>query len=298
MINTIFHVWWMVFLSVLTCTWCTRNIPPAPSIQTPVIMHTEGKKQTCRENSKVDFFMYHYIRDWDTHDTLGTKSLSVPPKLFREHMKKIRTLADSGVITLIDGPDFLEAVRKKCFPGKNIWVFTADDGWSDMADSLVPIASEYRIPFFLGIITDRIGKPWFVTEDHVRSMAHTPLMTLSSHSVSHTDNSKLSEKDETHEMCDSKKILEKISWLPVETYIYPSGRINPDIDEKVAASCGYTLGWSTSFGKDFWSSWSNLYDLNRIRIQSDTDPHFFDLFLEKEWSPHSDPKISTWSRSS
>lgn len=54
--------------------------------------------------------------------------------------------------------EFMKAKVSKCFPEKPIWIFTADDGWIDMHDSLVPIASKYHVPFFLGIITGNVDK--------------------------------------------------------------------------------------------------------------------------------------------
>jgi peptidoglycan/xylan/chitin deacetylase (PgdA/CDA1 family) len=100
--------------------------------------------------------------------------------------------------------------------------------------------------------------------------------------VSHTDNSKLSEEEEAHEMCDSRNTLEGIARQKIETYIYPSGKVNPEIDEITAKKCGYMLAWSTSFGSDYNGHTGSLYDLNRIRITSSADSRFFDTILERK----------------
>lgn len=67
-------------------------------------------------------------------------------------------LVESGTVTLMDGNDFLTALDTKCFPGKNIWIFTDDDGWSDTYSDLARIAEAHHIPFFFGIIANRIDE--------------------------------------------------------------------------------------------------------------------------------------------
>jgi peptidoglycan/xylan/chitin deacetylase (PgdA/CDA1 family) len=106
-------------------------------------------------------------------------------------------------------------------------------------------------------------------------------MTISSHSVNHIDNNKLDLKNQTDEMCTSREILEKLIGMPVNTYIYPSGRLNPIIALPTAKKCGYTLAWSTGFGTDYNSHTGSIYAINRTRIFSETDPHFYDIILEK-----------------
>jgi peptidoglycan/xylan/chitin deacetylase (PgdA/CDA1 family) len=91
-----------------------------------------------------------------------------------------------------------------------------------MRDSLVPIATKYDVPFCLGIITSKLDAPGFIGTKDLENFSRNPLMTISSHSIHHTDNSKLDEKEETKEMCDSREMLMKLSEQKVETYIYPS----------------------------------------------------------------------------
>ena len=274
-----FYFWWTLYHQIIEKK-SPIQIPTWEQIES----RTENRGAICIKNPQVEFFMYHYIRDHDPHDTATTKELSVAPSLFEAHMQKVESLAKEKKITLMKWDEFLESLKSGCFPWKNIWIFTADDGWIDMRDSLVPLASKHEVPFFLGIITNRLDKGGFLSRDDVMTLAKNPLISIASHSVSHTDNSKLSEWEETHEMCDSQDTLKKLTWQKVETYIYPSGRINANIDESVAKKCGYALAWSTSFGTDYNDHTGSIYDLNRRRIFSETEPHFYDLVLEKQWA--------------
>ena len=71
--------------------------------------------------------MYHYIRDDDIRDNSITQGLSIPPAIFDAQMQYVEKLAESGSVTLMKGADFLAALDTRCFPGKNIWIFTDDD---------------------------------------------------------------------------------------------------------------------------------------------------------------------------
>lgn len=194
------------------------------NIQTITLKPIElpSQQDSCIAHPHIEFFMYHYIRDKDSRDTPITARLSVSPALFESHMQTIAALRDQGKITLMHGEDFVRAFNSSCFPGDNIWVFTADDGWSDTYDTLFPIAKKYNIPFFVGIIGGKIDIPGFVTEKQIRVISEDPLFTISSHSMNHGDQSKMTREDELHEICESKSILEKITGKGVLTYIFPS----------------------------------------------------------------------------
>jgi peptidoglycan/xylan/chitin deacetylase (PgdA/CDA1 family) len=119
------------------------------------------------------------------------------------------------------GVDLMASLQSGCFSGDHIWVFTSDDGWSDTYDQLVPIAREYAIPFFLGIITDRLDTPGFVTTSQVQEISRDPLYTISAHSIGHREQDKMTEIEEHRTMCESRSILERLIQKPVNSYIYP-----------------------------------------------------------------------------
>ncbi len=270
-------------LFVFSPIWISTTIAPKWEMQissgTSISSWIEQK--ICVKDPNVQFLMYHYIRDHDRSDTVITRDLSVAPALFERHMQKLSDMSKQGKIMLMKWDDFLEGVRSGCFPGKNIWILTADDGWIDMRDYLVPIATKYSVPFFLGIITNRLDTSGFLSTRDVEAIAKNPLMTISSHSISHTDNSKLDILTETKEMCESRDVLRKLSGQEVDTYIYPSGRFAPDIALPTAKNCGYTLAWSTQFGTDYNDHTGSLFAINRIRMNSETDPHFFEALISK-----------------
>lgn len=244
-----------------TLSWTTKNKP---------------LEARCITNPRIYFFMYHYIRDYDPRDSPITHNLSVPPNEFREHMKRVRKIADEWKISLMNGDNFIKELKNNCFSQSTLWIFSSDDGWSDTYTDLYPIINEYKIPFFLGIVTDFLDKKGFVSSWELITMSANPLITIASHSINHLDNSKLNEEMERREVCDSKEILEKLTHKEVGAYIYPSGKMNESIDGSILKDCGYTIAWSTGFWRDYNTSTGSLFNINRIRIQNETKKEFFD----------------------
>ena len=113
----------------------------------------------------------------------------------------------------------------------------------------------------------------------VQEMVQNPLFTITSHSITHSDHSRLDESLETQEICESKKILEKIIEKPIFSYTYPEGRMS-EKSKEISEKCGYTLAWSTGFGTDWNPSNPSRYDINRIRIHNYTTTEIFDEALK------------------
>lgn len=226
--------------------------------------------------------MYHYIRDDDPLDTTITHNLSIPPSVFDAQMSFVEKLAKSGSITLMKGNEFMNALKSDCYPSEHVWIFTDDDGWSDTYSDLMPIATNHGIPFFFGIIGNRIDRHGFITSGEVRAIADNPLFTISSHSFTHDGESKMSVEKEQEEMCESKKLLENITGKSVNTYIYPSGRMNASGSTENLRICGYIIAWTTNFGKIFDPMDPHSSEINRIRVGRDDGEAFFEKYLKTD----------------
>ena len=199
-----------------------------------------GSTTTCYTGAKVTVFMYHYIREHDPHDDSIVRDLSVVPAEFEKHMDFFEKLATQNRITLMQGTEFFNSLKNNCYPSKNIALFTADDGWSDSFESLFPIASKYHIPFFLGIIASKIDAKGFVSWNNILEIIQNPLFTISSHSVHHLDQDRLSQEAEKTEICESKKTLENLTHKIIESYIFPSGRMSSN-STTILKQCDYIL---------------------------------------------------------
>lgn len=264
----------LIFSILYGCSSVSILIDSNPSAQIPSEIEIKTVASTCIKNPYINYFMYHYVRSHDPRDNASTRDLSIDPSDFRKHMSYIRNQADTKSITLMRGVDFIASIKSGCFPGNHIWIFTSDDGWSDTYDQLVPIAREYQIPFFLGIITDRIDTPWFVTHNQVLEISRDPLYTISSHSINHREQDTMPESEEKDTVCNSKSILETLIQKPVESYIYPVWKMSK-YSKQISQQCGYQIAWSTGFGTNWDSKNPSKYDINRIRIHSTTTVELF-----------------------
>lgn len=254
---------------------------PAATATSPTITLQNKIPGKCVKNPKISFFMYHYVREDDIHDSRTTHNLSVTPNNFREHMVMVRKLADERKITLMTGVDFEKSFQENCFPAEKIWIFTSDDGWVDSAEKLVPIATKYRIPFILWIIAESINKKGFVSDKQVLEFANNPLVTVASHTSHHKDMTTLSADEERFEICDSKKTLENLIHKKVNLFIFPLGKIGAHSLEYLQ-ECWYSMAWSTDFWKNLNWNHPEKFIMNRIRINHDTKAQFFEILADKK----------------
>jgi hypothetical protein len=56
-----------------------------------------------------------------------------------------------------------------------------------------------------------VDTPGFISKKELQELVENPLFTLSSHSMTHSDHSKMKEEREKYEICTSKKIFEEMS---------------------------------------------------------------------------------------
>ena len=155
--------------------------------------------------------MYHYIRKVIPTDARIIVQLSVDPEVFRSHMEMVRNLADAKKVSLLTSDELITAEQTNCYPNKNVFIFSVDDGWIDSYSELAPIAREFKVPFTFGIITDRLGTDVFMTESLVKELSSEPLFTIASHSLHHDDQDTMLELTERRTVCESKKILESMT---------------------------------------------------------------------------------------
>jgi peptidoglycan/xylan/chitin deacetylase (PgdA/CDA1 family) len=133
---------------------------------------------------------------------------------------------------------------QKCYDNTHIFIFTADDGWSDIYDTLVPITGIYDVPFVLGIIYSRLGTEGFITRDQLREMSTYTRVTIASHTMDHLDQRNIDTKTRLHEICTSRTSLQNLINKPISTLVYPSGRYTRE-SMYIAEKCGYTTAFTT-----------------------------------------------------
>jgi peptidoglycan/xylan/chitin deacetylase (PgdA/CDA1 family) len=147
-------------------------------------------------------------------------------------------------------------------------VVTFDDGMQDNYENAMPLLSEYGIRATVYVIAGTIGRanPWMrpglghrmMTESELRELVSAG-WDLGAHSMTHPDMSTLPYDWCLREMIDSKRTLEELAGLPVETFAYPFGSFGPAA-VAAAQAAGFTAAVSTGKGNN------RRYSLQRAMI--------------------------------
>jgi peptidoglycan/xylan/chitin deacetylase (PgdA/CDA1 family) len=218
----------------------------------------------------MSILCYHSV------DDSGSR-ISLPPELFRAHMRLLRDLGYRG-ITLAE---IVERLRRGTpFEPKRVAI-TFDDGFANLATHAAPIMREYGFTGTAFIVSGMVGK---VTHWRNRegSLPQLPLLSwrqvrelrdngfeLGAHSVSHRYLTPLADVELHHEIHDSRRAIEDATSAPVEIFSYPYG----DYDERVAgavARAGYKGACATIPTR--LRGGDSPFALPRIFIARDTTP--------------------------
>jgi len=173
------------------------------------------------------------------HDILPTKKVffDVTPQEFEQHLELIRQKG----LTPISMDQLVTHLQTGLpLPEKPI-LLTFDDGYSGHFDYVYPLLKKYNYPAVFAIYTAKVGKKMgrsSLTWEQLRQMAADPLVTISSHSVTHKVMAGLTDSQLQSETQESKQILESKLGVPIRYFTYPEGKY----DQKAVAavqSAGY-----------------------------------------------------------
>lgn len=206
----------------------------------------------------VPILMYHYIRDNpDPHDVLGA-NLSVSPADFRSQMD---WLAKNGYhpVDLDDLRGYL--MNNATLPSRPV-VITLDDGYADLYTAAYPVLRAHQFKAVAYIVSGFLNRPSNVTPAQVVEMNANGI-EIGSHTVSHSDLTKLSGAELQRQLGDSKVTLEAILGHPVLDFCYPSGAFNPTVVHAVQAA-GYQSATTTRPGTGHAAA--DRFEWTRVRV--------------------------------
>ena len=102
-------------------------------------------------------------------------------------------------------------------------VLTFDDGYRDFYDRVLPLLDRFRLPAVLYLATSLVGEPsqGRLSWSQLREAVASGLVTVGSHTHTHADLSRASEKDAEEEMARSKSLIEDHLGVPCRHFAYP-----------------------------------------------------------------------------
>ncbi len=200
------------------------------------------------------------------HDILPKKEVffDVTPQELDQHL---RLLQENGV-TPISLDQLVSHLRTGLpLPEKPI-LLTFDDGYGGHYKYVYPLLKKYRYPAVFAIYTAKVGVNTgrtHVTWEQLRQMAVDPLVTISSHSVTHPlDLRPLSDNQLQIEIMLSKRILESQLGIPIRYFTYPSGKFDARVTNLVGEA-GYEAALTMNDHDDRFAGQSkSLLAIERI----------------------------------
>jgi len=205
---------------------------------------------TKKTDNAIPILVYHLVSD---NIFSKNTNLFVKPKKFEEQIQWI----DKNGYTTIFADELAE--------GKNYekpLVITFDDGYIDNYEVVFQLIKKYKLKITIFVITDMINKKNHLTSDQILEMSDSGLVSIQSHTKSHSNLQNLNEKQLTNEFKESKEVLFKLLGKQPTIIAYPYGRINPK-GIKLAKEY-YTLGYSTSNGN--LSNSDNKFAIKRYGV--------------------------------
>jgi peptidoglycan/xylan/chitin deacetylase (PgdA/CDA1 family) len=139
----------------------------------------------------------------------GEREIDVPIDLFRRH---VESLQEREPVLSLD----------QALGGRGGVVLSFDDGFADFHDHVLPVLTDRGIPAILYLATGLVGVGpeglhWSQLEDAIS----TGLVTIGSHTHSHSDLSRATESEAGAEMDRSRGLIEDRLGVPCRHFAYP-----------------------------------------------------------------------------
>ena len=154
--------------------------------------------------------------------------------------------------------EFLACRRQRRFPAARSVVVTFDDGYADNFTHAWPLLRQHGTPATIFLVTQHVGgtNRW----DKAGELAGRPLMdwaqvremaaqgiAFGAHSRTHAALTRIDSEDARAEICGSRSDLEQALGMPAESFAYPYGLHDPDVQDMVARA-GYAAGVTVDAG--------------------------------------------------
>ena len=207
----------------------------------------------------IPVLMYHYIVP---QKEAGATSLLLGVKEFKRQMWFLKTF---GFRTI--SLDELYAIKTGLAKarGREV-VVTFDDGDRSFLQYALPILERYQIKSVNFVVWNFVEQQQHNSMNlkEVEALSHHPLVTIGSHTLTHSPLRDVSIEQAKVEIVESKKKLEEALNKEIHYFCYPTGSFNEEIMQLVQ-DAGYRLAFRTA-AKHSKGYPTTLYSLYRIKI--------------------------------
>lgn len=189
---------------------------------------------------------------------------------------QLRRIADGGYRAVSIRDVYERLAVGDGVPGNWVGV-TFDDGNRSDYDHARPLLLEHGFTATFFISGERLGVTGGLEPEMVAGMAAEGL-DIGSHGMTHRFLTDLSKEEQTHEMEQSRAVLERVTGTSVDFYAPPGGRIDPHGVAELKrlsylAVCNSVFGFNRTEGRRF--------EISRIPITAATTPALFDKVIRR-----------------
>ena len=223
---------------------------------------------------KIPILMYHEIyRPEERQHLRGltNPAYNIKINVFRKQMAWLYS-NDFKTVTIY------ELISKNSHPEDKAVCLTFDDGWLGNYLYAYPILMEHGFKATFFIATELIGKPLYMTWEHLKEMMASG-MSIQSHTATHKPLGGMDEKEIIFELSESKKAIEKSLGTKVNHLSLPHGSKNVRI-WPLAKRVGYKSICTSDVGFQTWES--NGPWLKRISIGDRISEKKFKLIIQRK----------------
>ncbi len=207
----------------------------------------------------VPILMYHHIKDLPANASELDLTWTVQPQNFLSQME---WLAQHGFQTITVAQLNTHLKDRAPLPMKPI-VITFDDGWIEDYVIAYPALKKYNFVGTFFAYTQPLDRsPLYLSWKQIEEMSGAG-MSFEAHTLTHPHLRELSVENMTHEIAESKKILETRLNKPVVSFAYPFGEYNVAVIDAVKRA-GFASALTIDPG--YRQRVDRIYQLQRIRI--------------------------------
>ena len=178
--------------------------------------------------SSVVLLRYHCVSD----EIWGVKDLFMSPEKLEAQIELMEELGCSFLN--FEDLDRIDQYEKPVF-------LTFDDGYDDNYTELYPILKRHNAKATIFVITGMIGNPYHMTEEMMREMDASGLVSFQSHTVSHANMNIASPEEREYEASESKLTLARLLGRIPFALSFPKARANAEAMACVARYYDYVV---------------------------------------------------------
>ncbi len=192
----------------------TQGYPMWEDEDTGILYITPSAKAfDIPEDINVPVLMYHAVSD----NMWGINELFVSPSDMEE---QLAYLVDNGY----DPIWFQDLAHAEDYDKPVILTF--DDGYDDNYTELFPLLQKYGVKATVFVIGNAMGKSHKMTEEQVKELADSGLVTIQSHGYTHHDMDVMGAEELEYELGESWRVLTRVTGRIPSVLCYPTGKYN------------------------------------------------------------------------